>query len=415
MDKNDKLLQIAELFSLFPDSESEEPAPILPQNLPKSGAPIKPKLPSKKKSTQKKTNPKQKRKRKRKRNYGGFKVGVQATFEELFDTKNSKRAKDKVIATIPFNVQNAKEIDIDVSVPSRKRRKTIRKKKKPASRKRRKTMRKKKKPASRATSQKARTLKKREPKIPSAKKPKRASSKSKSNSRRKLARSTQKKMNDTKATTLKPNKAAKRLFKANTDAKHVKSITKKKRKKQTKKKKLTQFSSRSRVSKYHGVSWNDRTQSWLCRVRWKKGCKYVGYFFKELDAAREHDKIACKLYEDNLSAIKLNFEDSKHKKPTLPNSESKIGNKTEVSSESTSEAFSDPVKSHKKKTEHLQQREKATAIMSRRMKRMQSQKENDGSKPSSSRKKQLTMNLYQESAVPTSLSRYNFSSMCVLC
>jgi len=62
-------------------------------------------------------------------------------------------------------------------------------------------------------------------------------------------------------------------------------------------------------SKYKGVSWDSRSERWLCRVKWQKKLKYVGYFDSELEAARRHDERARELYAGNLSAIELNFPD----------------------------------------------------------------------------------------------------------
>lgn len=62
-------------------------------------------------------------------------------------------------------------------------------------------------------------------------------------------------------------------------------------------------------SKYKGVSWDSRSERWLCRVKWQKKLKYVGYFDSELEAARRHDQRARELYAGNLSAIELNFPD----------------------------------------------------------------------------------------------------------
>lgn len=62
-----------------------------------------------------------------------------------------------------------------------------------------------------------------------------------------------------------------------------------------------------RRSKFKGVTWDGRTQRWLCRVKWGNGLKYVGYFPTEMEAAKAHDVQARNLYADDLSAIKLNF------------------------------------------------------------------------------------------------------------
>jgi len=251
---NEKELKIAQLFSTFafPDSDEE------PEQKPES--PVKSEEISKKEAPQKQTKKKtvRKRKRKRKRNYGGYKVGTIATFEEIFDLKSGKRQKDKIIATIDYKVHEAPKT-------SRVKRNKLKRKPRPrdiigkAAKRRRTNAQKPKPPVSKPLSGSKRALRMKE----------------------KIDKMSKK----SKKTILEKESKMQNV-------KHISSISNKRR--PTKKhRKSVKYSfdkqnANSRMvqkSKYASVYWVTRDRRWRARIRINGKSHSGGSFQNEFDAA----------------------------------------------------------------------------------------------------------------------------------
>jgi len=54
--------------------------------------------------------------------------------------------------------------------------------------------------------------------------------------------------------------------------------------------------SRGGDSKYKGISWDKRSKKWRAKIRYNSKDKHLGVFEDEIEAAREYDREAAKLF-----------------------------------------------------------------------------------------------------------------------